>query len=124
MFDLDDASTRKEWLNEATRKKEEEEIAIFLLQDDKTARLNVPKYDDEEKITKIQGCVRDSEIKAPIANAKVELRDGTNFNVMHDVNGKYHASDFKDYKVLPTATTDENGKYTLKTHKLLTKQNI
>lgn len=31
---------------------------------------------------------------------------------MHDVNGKYHASDFEDYKVLSTTTTDENGKYT------------
>lgn len=111
LFDLEDASTRKEWLNEANRKKEEEEIATFSLQGDKTARLNVPKY-DEKKITKIQGCVRDSETKAPIANAKVELRDGTNFNVMHDVNGKYHASDFEDYKVLSTTTTDENGKYT------------
>lgn len=111
LFDLEDASTRKEWLNEANRKKEEEEIATFSLQGDKTARLNVPKY-DEEKITKIQGCVRDSETKAPIANAKVELRDGTNFNVMHDENGKYHASDFEKYKVLSTTTTDENGKYT------------
>lgn len=65
-----------------------------------------------KKGTKIQGCVRDSETQLPIANAKVELRDGTNFNVMHDVNGKYHASDFEDYKVLSTTTTDENGKYT------------
>ena len=111
LFD-EDASTRKEWLNEANRKKEEEEIATFSLQGDKTARLNVPKDEDEEKTTKIQGCVRDSETKAPIANAKVELRDGTNFNVMHDVNGKYHVSDFEDYKVLSTTTTDENGKYT------------
>ena len=65
-----------------------------------------------KKGTKIQGCVRDSETKAPIANAKVELRDGTNFNAMHDENGKYHASDFEKYKVLSTTTTDENGKYT------------
>lgn len=77
---------------------------------DEEVTLTPPFY--MKKGTKVQGCVRDSETKSPIANAKVELRDGTNFNVMHDVNGKYHVSDFEDYKVLSTTTTDENGKYT------------